>query len=164
MQRRRIAIELERQIDDLTVSGRADLLLGQAPGVLDIKWGSASRHRTALTSGTAFQLAVYGRLVGTDEGVAPSAYYVVTTRTLLTTSATSLARGTLDGPTPRDTWAAFRQALDARRAELRDGVAHSCARAAGEAMPTSAIEDGRLRLEPGCRFCQHLHLCGGRRD
>jgi hypothetical protein len=158
-------VDLKAEIDGVEMTGRADLLLARPPAVIDVKWGSERRHRDYLAHGTAHQLAVYARLAGGDDGVLPSAYYIVDRQALLTTTDRTF-RGALriDGPPGAETFDAFRRALDERLDELAAGEVTSCARDADEELPESALEEGVLRLEPSCRFCEFLHLCGGRRD
>jgi hypothetical protein len=155
-------VQLEAMVDGIHMSGRADLLFSEPPAVVDVKWASARRHREQLERGTSYQLAVYATLAGAGDATMPSAYYIVERQLMLTTT-TDTFRGAqpVDGPSGAVVWQAFRRALEERLAELAKGAVVSCARHPNELLPESEIDGGVLRLEPGCRFCEFLHLCGG---
>lgn len=144
--------------------GRADLVVGPTPMVLDLKWSSAM-HRASLAHGTAIQLALYAWMLrGRDDTDADPpwptvGYLVATTASLLSTPAGPLHPAeTVAGPPLSETVAAVGRQLtglsEAReRGELRaPGVLPQNVRA--------GLHEGTLTVEPPCHTCAYGALCG----
>ncbi len=144
--------------------GRADLVLGPTPVVLDLKW-SPGKHRQGLVEGTALQPALYAWMLRghdalDDEAAWPAVgYLVVTTRRVHATPGISAA--TLDrvhGPPLRATVAGAARALRARLEERARGelVAPGALGDSGR----DVLDEGVLSLEAPCGFCGFAALCG----
>lgn len=144
--------------------GRADLVVGPTPMVLDLKW-SGAMHRASLAKGSAIQLALYAWMLrgrddtDTDPPWPSVGYLVATTASLLSTPAGPLkAAETVAGPPLSETVAAVGRQLsdlsEARdRGELRaPGVLPQSVRA--------GLHEGTLTVEPPCHTCAYGALCG----
>jgi hypothetical protein len=141
------AVERALRADGL--EGRPDAIvrLDGRRTVVDFKWGGGTRYQESLRAGSAVQLAAYAELAGAED----VAYYVMSER-----------RWVDRGRSPSEMWAAFQAALDARFAELADGRVHADGHPSLEGFPPverSRIEEGRLRLKPGCHFCDFRRIC-----
>jgi ATP-dependent helicase/nuclease subunit B len=145
--------------------GRVDLVLGDPPRILDLKWAGVTRREQALERGTALQLAAYAFLEGqADESFPPVAYFIMERQRLLTTDATAFdGAEQIDGPSPRETW----QMLVATHAEAWARVQRGQLDAPGVVLedgdkPREAAEvvDGRIVVPPGCGYCDFAALCG----
>lgn len=144
------------------LKGRADMLVrvGDTLTVVDLKRSGTSTFRGALETGSAYQLAAYAHLAGAGGG----AYYVLTSRSLLSSVDAAFQHGAAHGAF--DTPAMFR-AFDNALLRCRDELRAGRVRATGVAVPGVAkpqkkpsIADGVLVLEPPCKFCNFKRLCG----
>jgi ATP-dependent helicase/nuclease subunit B len=156
---------LERAALGTTLQGRVDLVLGEPPLVLDLKWGGAARKRGALAEGTSIQLAAYSFLARSDDGpFPPVGYYVMEGQRLLTTEPGAFhGAETVAGPSPGETWGLVvaTHGLEWRvvtegRLEARGIVEGEDARPCKKA----AVEDGHLVVPPACGWCSLGALCG----
>ncbi len=154
---------LDRELAGLSLRGDLDVLLGDEPTVIDLKWASGKIHQKKLAQGSALQLAVYSVLASeSDRPDVPAAYYVLDERRLLSPSGEELAGSHVEpGPTLQETW-------DALRASVKEAFG-SGALGAGRLQAPGArnekgdqegIDYGRLRVAPPCRFCELGALCG----
>ena len=142
--------------------GRTDMLVAvnDAVTVVDLKWGSVTRHRDRLASGAACQLAVYAHLAPATGG----AYYILQRLRLLASPDAALQHGL---PISAPPTAAVYRALEGAFLERRDRLVSGDVRAAGipaldgdAVVRKSALEDGVLRLTAPCEYCEHIVLCG----
>ncbi len=145
-------------------NGRADLVLGPTPAVLDLKW-SGALHRGALAQGTALQLALYAWMLRGRNDLASAdpwpavGYLVVTTGTLHGTSDLALPGvDRVAGPSPAATVRAAARALTDRVAERSRGELY--APGVLPAPPRDGVTDGFLTVAPPCRHCAYTALCG----
>jgi hypothetical protein len=144
-------------------SGKADLELDDPPALVDYKWTRSKYLSADLTAGVAHQLAIYAWCVGSGRALPPAAYLSVQDAELLTTTAERFPGATLvEGPDLRVTLQAVDRALD----EVRSDRAEGLVRCAGtpddeeDRVTEAEIDDqGRLRLEPPCRYCYLGDLC-----
>jgi hypothetical protein len=148
-----------------TVGGYLDLLLGEPPAVIDLKLGGGNRRRGAFERGAVHDLAIYGHLLRQgEEGFPPVGYFILTEQALLTNEAGGFGTGeTIAGPSLEEVWAGLGTAVGDRLSELANGKLEAAANPGeeGEEPPReSALVDGRLVCEPGCRFCDFAALCG----
>jgi hypothetical protein len=148
-----------------TVGGYLDLLLGEPPAVIDLKLGGGNRKRGAFERGAVHDLAIYGHLLRQGEGpFPPVGYFILTEQALLTNEAGDFGAGeTIMGPGLEEVWTGLGAAVSDRLAELAAGELEAPANQGegGEEPPKeSALVDGRLVCEPGCRFCDFAVLCG----
>jgi hypothetical protein len=162
-----LATEAERTAPALgtTFGGRMDLVLGDPPRILDLKWSGAGRKRRALTAGTALQLAAYAFLERGGAGpFPPVGYYVMDAQRLLTTEPDAFHDAEpVEGPGPAETW----RLLEATHALEWRGVSDGRLEARGilpedgQKPPEEArIEDGRIVVPPSCQWCDYSALCG----
>jgi ATP-dependent helicase/nuclease subunit B len=162
-----LATEQERTSEALNTefAGRVDLVLGDPPRILDLKWGGASTKRRLLEVGAAIQLAAYARLERQGTGpFPPVGYFVMDGQRLLTTDPKAFANAEqVDGPSPAETW----RLVEATHALEWDAVsagrvgARGVTGAGGEQpLKEASVEAGALRLPPGCRYCDYDALCG----
>lgn len=161
------AVEVERSGDALggRLEGRLDLVLGPASTVVDLKLGSGEDRRRELARGTAYQLAIYARLLRTDEPVAcATAYFIVRERRLISTDAAAFpAAEVVPGPSADATFAALERAYETRRAEVDRGLllAPGNPDDEGRVHPErDGVEGGVLVLAPLCGYCRLGALCG----
>lgn len=140
--------------------GRLDLVLDHPLCVVDLKLRGSTRFREALQQGTAHQLALYSYLAGGRKAdMPPVAYFVLEDQRLISTDRRAFPDADhVDGPGPLETLKATERAYASAIARLADGKV--TALGVGEDVPESAIVEGELVLEPGCRWCDYDALCG----
>jgi ATP-dependent helicase/nuclease subunit B len=162
-----VATEEERVGDacGTKLAGRVDLVLGNPPRILDLKWSGATRKRKALKEGTALQLAAYSFLArGRDGRFPPVGYFVMDAQRLLTTEPEAFPGAErVDGPPPGETWSVVENThasawqavaegrIEAPPAETPDGE---------KPLKDARVEGGRLLMPAGCRWCDYSALCG----
>ena len=171
-----IEIEQEASCPALgtTLTGRPDIVFGQPPRVIDLKFSGAPYRRQELAAGAAAQLAAYAHLKGKDGNPTPAAFFIISLQRLLTTTAEAFgAEFRIDGPDLAASWEAFAAAYDARFGEFAMGAAASPGgldepytkgekekKTDGKKSIEAGILGGRLVLPPPCRFCDYGRLCG----
>ncbi len=162
-----LATEQERVGDAFgaTLAGRVDLVLGNPPRILDLKWSGAKRKRDALKEGTALQLAAYSFLERGHDGVFPPVgYFVMDEQRLLTTEPAAFPGAErVDGPPPGETW----RVVENTRAAAWQAIAEGRIEAPGAGMEKDAkppkeacVKDGRLVMPAKCGWCDYVALCG----
>ena len=157
---------LEAPLGDGLLRGRPDLVLGPRPAVVDLKLGSASKRRKHLENGTAVQLAAYAWLVtrnGRADELPPVGYFILSATRLYTTAAGAFPDATVvNGPAPADTWAAAVATREDALARLWEGglEAQGVGDLDVEVVERGELIDGRIALEPPCRWCEFGGLCG----
>lgn len=159
-------VEVARRgdVDGTPLEGRLDCLLGEPPLVLDLKWSSGNYRRDELREGRALQLAAYAHVVGggREDGAVRTAYYILSSRRLLTVAALRGAE-TVEGPALGETWAGAVEAVRVKRAELGQGVVQASGLlddAVLKEIMKAPLADGLLRLKAECCFCEYGALCG----
>jgi len=162
-----VAVEtsIESEAFGTRFDGQPDVVLGDAPSILDFKWSGSNYRRSELEKGVAYQLAAYARLVGKSQSWPPVAYFILAEQRLLSTDPAAFPGAErMFGPGPEATWRALERAYDARRAELAAGsvLAPGNPNAAGDVVPGEhAVDtDGRLVLTAPCMWCSFSPLCG----
>ena len=147
------------------LAGTPDLIIDSPLRVIDFKWGGAGYRRQLLANGGAYQLAVYGRLVGRKSKPLPGAYYILESRRLITATPADFpgAEG-VPGPELEAIWEGLERAHAVRRKELNAGQVIAAAFSENEESepPDSdgLLEDGTLAVAPSCGFCDYAGLCG----
>lgn len=151
------------------VQGRADLLVGgdgadSVGGVVDLKWGGATRYRAALEDGVAAQLLTYARAFQTGSELPDIAYFILTSAKLLAGRESQVLRGHLELPEAMETWRAFEDSVAEAFEKLGDGALEAPGNpdANGERVDASRRVDDRIVLAPKCGFCDYRSLCGRR--
>lgn len=157
-------ISREREWLDGKLRGRIDLLVGEPPGIIDLKLGSSKYRREELEAGLS-SLAIYSYILQDETGrFPPYAYYILADQRLLASDGEYFSEvdpvAALD---PEETFAAWSRSAQARYRALAAGRLEAPANPneAGEILPEeSALVDGLVVLEPPCRFCDFGLLCG----
>jgi len=143
------------------IEGRPDLVLEKSDAVIDFKRGGVNYRRDELAGGTALQLAIYGHLVREKEAALfpPVAYLMLKAGQLMTVDPEAFPDAhVIDGPSPEETWIAFKKSFKEIWAELQDGSVNACGNDP-DGPPKSELSDDRIYLEP-CKFCGLSILCG----
>jgi ATP-dependent helicase/nuclease subunit B len=162
-----LSTEQERTGEALGTSfaGRVDLVIGDPPRILDLKWSGPKKKRRLLEVGAAIQLAAYSFLERQGIGpFPPVGYFVMDGQRLLTTNAKAFANAeVVDGPSPEETWRLAEKTHAFEWGLVTAG--HIGARGVtGEAdeppLEEARVEDGKLRVPPGCQYCDYGALCG----
>lgn len=157
----------EREAFGAVLRGQPDLVLGDPPAIVDLKWSGASHHARSLATGTSHQLAAYSYLV--SEGPvpdAPVAYFILSSQRMIEGGHGPFPGAeVVSGPGLRETWDALCLAVEAARRELASGVLTAAGIVEGtheEPFKHGGIDDatGCLRLPAPCRFCDLGALCG----
>ncbi len=153
-------LPLSRTFSQLTITGRADLVLANPDIVIDYKWGpSANRQR--LVSGTAIQLATYAELGREGDAVLGVAYLMLRNQQLMVAPGTNVPDALQPGAhAAGDMWRATVTALDERLRELSEGKLG--APGALVEAEDSILADGVMRVAPPCHYCELATLCGRR--
>ncbi len=145
--------------------GRVDLVLGEPPRILDLKWGGANRKRDALKTGTAIQLAAYAFLERAPDGsFPPVGYFVMDAQRLLTTDPTAFPGAErVEGLSPEETWGVLQRSYDEAWKIMSEGEV--AAPGVGEVQRNARVkkdtlEDGRLAMPSRCQWCDYTALCG----
>lgn len=165
-----VGAEVERDLPDVlangvSLSGRIDLLIkdqvGQ-PAIIDMKWSRTDRYRRdEIRKGHSVQLAVYGRLLGSNSEPAPAAYFMLSQARVLPAGDNLFGPSGSDGaPELAHVWANASTSWQARMTDLTRG--HLVALSAkllseGETLPAGEVA---LQPEAPCRFCDKTMLCG----
>jgi ATP-dependent helicase/nuclease subunit B len=165
-----IGAEVERDAADalapgVALNGRLDLLVGAAtgePAVLDMKWSRTDRYRREeIQQGHSVQLAVYGRILGTEGAPAPGAYFMLSQARLLPAGDNLFGpSGGSGAPGLAEVWSNTQASWQARMDHLDGG------RVAALSEDLAGIGDDAgdgavpLQLTPPCRFCDKTRLCG----
>ncbi len=136
-------------------------MLKRSDAVIDFKRGGVNYRRDELADGVGLQLAIYGHLVRKKENAPfpPVAYLMLKAGHLMTVDPEAFPDAqVIDGPSPKETWAAFKNSFKEIWAELQNGKIKSCGNDP-DGPPKSELSDGRIFLEP-CKFCDLSILCG----
>ncbi len=159
------------EVDGIAVGGRPDLVLRNKDSrlaVIDLKWGGEKYRRDELEGGTAYQLAVYAKLLAQNAASstqAPAlAFYILRSQRLMTNEHGALPNAEpAVGASGDETWLALHAAVRGRQSQLKAGVLEASAVSGpdGEEPPKrDELVDGRLVLRPPCGFCDYAWLCG----
>lgn len=162
-----LATEQERTGEALNteLTGRVDLVLGDPPRILDLKWSGASTKRRLLEVGAAIQLAAYAFLERRGSGpFPPVGYFVMDSQRLLTTEPKAFADAEqVDGPSPEETW----RLVEATHALEWDAVTAGRIGARGvpgegaeQPLKDPSVDGVALRVPAGCSYCDYDVLCG----
>ena len=161
-----VAIEtpVSKKLGALEFNGRTDLVVGDPPVVIDLKWSGGSYRREQLKNGTAFQVAAYAFMIQTGRAFPGAAYFILRDQRLITLKSAPFANAeNVDGPPLQETWnallAATRESLDLLTKGRIEAFGIPLKDDAGVAKKDE-ISDGRLILEPPCKFCSFGFLCG----
>jgi ATP-dependent helicase/nuclease subunit B len=162
-----VGTEVKREAVDvlapaIVLDSRMDMLIevGGAPAVIDMKWSRTDRYRRdEIVKGQAVQLAVYGRVAGTDVSPAQGAYFMLSQARLLP-AGDNLFGTAPSAPPLADVWQATRESWRTRLARLGQGRVAALAKE----LPPGPDGDSNavvpLPLEAPCRFCDKSKLCG----
>ena len=165
-----IGAEVERDGADalaqgVTLNGRLDLLVGARtgePAVIDMKWSRTDRYRREeIQQGHAVQLAVYGRILGTDGALAPGAYFMLSQARLLPAGDNLFGSSAGPGaPGLAEVWANTQASWQARMTHLDQGRVAALSEDLAGPGDDAGNEGVPLQLSPPCRFCDKTRLCG----
>jgi hypothetical protein len=149
--------------DGTVINGRVDLLAAAASGrrvVIDLKWYRTDKYvRDNLKDGTAFQIAVYARLVTGEAADAVAGYFMLRQKRFL--SCTPLDGGLttlVSGPSPKETWENIRASFKRTVGEMKAGRIRATFEHKDEKQTEFA--DPCLLAPPNCRFCDFGGICG----
>lgn len=157
----------EAGTDRLELRGRIDLVAGEPPVIIDLKWGGEGYRRDQFKSGTALQLAAYSRMMGKAGEFPPVAFYIISRRRLLAPPGTPFkGADVVEGPALPETWLAVEESVAAKLGEIKAGRIEALANPLDPEDPKSgvtkedALDGGRIVLTPPCKFCSFGYLCG----
>ncbi|MGD9947657.1 MAG: PD-(D/E)XK nuclease family protein [Desulfobulbus sp.] len=159
-------ISLEQKLSGVFSSQRlegfADLVIESPFTVVDMKRSWAKFYKKKMESGTALQIVLYGFLLKELRGRYPQlAYYTLEDQTLLTTDLRSFPLGEeAVVPETKEIFQIFEETFTANWEVVKSGTL-LCPGNNGEDIE-SRVEEGKLILEPPCRFCEYEVLCGRR--
>jgi len=159
-----VGTELERQKDmgDLKVGGRLDLLVKDqagALGVIDLKWSrSVRKRRDEVLNGTAIQLATYGAIADEAAGnPVPGAYYMLNQKRLMGERGGLVSEEEIDVQKNLvQTWQDVRATWQTWRASALAGIAI----AGGIEGPPDPPDGIAIPASEGpCKYCGYSSLC-----
>ncbi len=163
----KVETSVEAKTKKMNLVGRIDLVAGEPPVVIDLKWGGYSYRWDQLKNGTALQLAAYSRMLGGEEKMIPAAYFIIKSQRLIVPKKSPFkGQDAIDGPPLAETWAAVEETSDRRLAELREGRMEAPAVPLGkDSEETGVLKEDRLDvtridLTAPCKFCSFGFLCG----
>ncbi len=149
----------------VALSGKPDVVVGEPKGIVDIKWGDASRRVKELKNGAAVQLALYSSLVrsrGADDFL-PVAYFIVSHNRMLSLAGKgAIGDEVIRGPSLQQTCEAMEKTLVNSWAALRRGEvrAPGVETDDGKQDEPGRIDGERLSLISRCKYCDYGVLCG----
>ena len=158
--------ELSADLGDRTLRGTPDLVLEDAAGrlvLLDFKWSGEAFHRDALRAGTALQLSAYARLLlGEGREVRALGYVILRSRRLFVRGSPIALAQQVSSELLDATWTAAERGWSERAIELARGDIYAEGIEAPDHPPVqrAVILEGRLVMEPPCRYCALDLLCG----
>ena len=165
-----VGAEVDRRVSDgiaagIALAGRVDLLIetkGSAPAVIDMKWSRGDgRRRKEIEAGLSVQLAVYGRILGSDGAPAPGTYFMLSQARFLPAGDNLFGAAAGSGaPALASVWANTKSSWQARMKRLDEGHVEALGENLREAGEDGAAVPLALELEPPCRFCDKSRLCG----
>jgi hypothetical protein len=158
-----VEVPVEVQDEEIQLVGRVDILLDKPKRIIDIKWKNPSKLRDEFTSGTAYQLAMYSRMLSDGLRMPPVAYFAATNQGIFTTSDDFFPGiPKISGPNPEETWKGFRNAYKARWQDIKAGkvLAAGIEDANHQPPDKSVLIDGQIELKPHCEYCEFGGLCG----
>lgn len=170
-----VAPELDRDVRDgmapgIELAGRIDLLIetkGNGPAVIDMKWSRGDgRRRKEIEAGHAVQLAVYGRLLGSDSTPAPGTYFMLSQARFLPAGDNLFGAAAGTGALPlAEVWANAKSSWLTRMKQLGEGRVEATGErlrefGVGDTEGDSAATSVALQREPPCAFCDKARLCG----
>jgi len=146
------------------IGGRLDLVVGDPPGIIDLKLGSGNFRRKELKNGTS-GLAVYGYAMQKEgDPFPPGGFFIFTEQALLATNSRYFPQAEhIDGPGGEETWKAWKKAWAEQRRVVDSGRLEAPGNpdVAGDIHPEDdAVADGQVVLKAPCRFCDFGALCG----
>jgi len=170
------------ETETFELKGRPDLVVGDPPVIIDLKWSGESYHRDRLKNGTAAQLAAYAFIKKTSSDLPPVAYFIIRNQRLIAQQNSPFAASgieSVDGPSVQETWAAFLATTLDRLDAVKNGKIDALAvpltssddSGAGTGVGDDALNDTgiidkdtlsdeRLALTAPCKFCSFGYLCG----
>jgi hypothetical protein len=159
-----VEIPVSKKLGALEFNGRTDLVVGDPPVVLDLKWSGAPRNRDKLKNGTAFQVAAYAFMLQTGRAFPAAAYFILRDQRLIALKNVPFTNAeTIEGPPLQETWNALlattRESLDLLTKGRIEALGIQLEDDTGGAKKDE-LSDGRLTLEPPCKFCSFGFLCG----
>ncbi len=158
---RGVEVELSRAFANLTIAGRADLLLANPDLVIDYKWGDSGPRRL-MKAGAAIQLAAYAELGRASDATPGVAYLILNKQHILAPPGTELPGATPIGRHRADEmWRATMVSLDARMQQLASG--DLAAPGALADSDESALTGHAMHVAAPCGYCQLTTICGRRR-
>ncbi len=152
----------------LDLNGRVDLLAGDPEVVVDLKWQGDRFFKDKLKNGTALQLAAYGKMLAGKGGIPPAAYFVISTQRLIAQEGAPFkGHDGIEGPPLEETWRAVEASTHERLKEIQAGKVEAAAVPMGAGtgedagvVEEDALEGGKIRIVPPCRYCSFGFLCG----
>lgn len=158
--------EMLANLGSLALKGTPDLVLTDPTGrlvLLDFKWSGEAYHREELRRGTALQLSAYATLLR-SQGLEVRAlgYLILRSQRLIVRGDGIAFAQRLSPELLGATWDAAERAWRERVAELaRAEIYVEGVRSADHApIDEARLDNGRLVLPPGCRYCGLDLLCG----
>jgi RecB family exonuclease len=163
--------EKEFLLPGKTFEGRIDLLL-ETPGgekvIWDLKWSTRAKYkREELEGGKALQLAAYAWLLAEADGSFPPAgYFMLSQGELLSVSCKGIPdHCQFQEVDLKNVWESGVAAYRRRNKQLEQGVVVAAAVLPEEEEDQDeAGSDTVLELEPNCRWCDYVNLCGAERQ
>jgi len=162
-------VDVEFPVSDKTgpieLAGRLDLVAGDPPVIVDLKWGGDPYHRDKLKNGTATQLATYAYIIKKVAGLFPPvAYFIIRNQRMIAPKDTPFADvETIAGPPIHETWDAFLattlECLETIKTGRFEALAVPLDDDTGVAKKDE-LSDGRITIVPPCKFCSFGFLCG----
>jgi hypothetical protein len=151
--------KLEGVAAGVPLEGRADLVLGPRPMVVDLK-NKGSRFDQLLAEGGAYQLAAYSRMLAGEGEWPPVAYFVLDRQRLYSEDAQPVPDATPGArPWIRAVWDGFVAALEHRLRQLVEGTAPAMWDPDLKTEVSDRLRDGVLWVKP-CEWCEQQGLCG----
>jgi hypothetical protein len=150
--------------DEIELNGRLDLVVGDPPVIIDLKWSGESYHRDHLKNGTATQLAAYAFIMKSAKKFPPIAFFVIRNQRLLAQQGAPFkSMEVIDGPPIQETWEAFLKTSLDRLAVVKKGQVEALAIPLPDdtgVAKKDELTDAGIRLTPPCNFCSFGYLCG----
>jgi ATP-dependent helicase/nuclease subunit B len=162
-----VETSIEVKTARMDLGGRVDLIVGDPPVIIDLKWAGESYRRDQFRKGTALQLAAYARILQKGDSSPAVAFYIIMNQRLIVPKGTPFkGLPVVDGPPLQDTWRAAEATALARLDNIKKGRIEALAVPLAPPSDQSgvikedALDGERIDLTPPCNFCSFGYLCG----
>jgi ATP-dependent helicase/nuclease subunit B len=162
-----VETSIETKTARMDLGGRVDLIVGDPPVIIDLKWAGESYRRDQFRKGTSLQLAAYARILQKGDSYPAVAFYIIMNQRLIVPKGTPFkGLPVVDGPPLQDTWRAVEATALTALDKIKKGRIEALAVPLDPSseqtgvIKEDALDGERIDLTAPCNFCSFGYLCG----